>query len=185
MSPEDAAAELLDAAGLADLTVPPVDVLDLAEEHLGLDVQEHADLFALPGAPARLGDASLSGLLFPHQRRIYVNAVEARRSPGRRMFTIAHELGHWELHRGDSSAVHTRFCAEDDVDGSAKPQSARQIEWEANRFAAALLMPEALVRKEADELRLNVRLLATRFGVSAPAMQVRLSALNLLPDYMR
>ncbi|XAY07878.1 transcriptional regulator [Paraconexibacter sp. AEG42_29] len=185
MSPEDAAAELLETLGLSDLAAPPVDVLDIAEEHLGLDVQDHADLFALPGAPEKVGDASLSGLLFPSQQRIYVNAVEAQRSPGRRMFTIAHELGHWQMHRSDGEAVHTRFCAKEDVSGEARSPSSRQIEWEANRFAAALLMPEALLRREAAELQLNVRLLAQRFGVSAPAMQVRLSTLQLLPDYMR
>ncbi len=60
-----------------------------------------------------------------------------------------------------------------------------ELEREANRFAAALLMPEQLVRELAGAVRLSVPLMARRFGVSVPAMQVRLQALNLLPDYMR
>lgn len=186
MTPEEAAVALLDAAGLHDLVEPPVDALHLAEEHDGLDVQEHADLLALPGAPALAEGRSLSGLLFPAERRIYVNAVEARRSPGRRNFTIAHELGHWHLHRGEGDDAHTRFCRADDVGGESRAlRDAVRIEREANRFAAALLMPEALVRDQAKLLQLNVRLMAQRFGVSGLAMQVRLESLSLLPDYMR
>ena len=184
MTPEEAAAGLLQSAGV-DMTVPPVDALRLAEEHDGLDVQEHADLLTLPGAPALAAGSTLSGLLFPVERRIYVNAVEAQRSPGRRNFTIAHELGHWHLHRTAGTA-HTRFCRTDEVGGDARAvHDTARIEREANRFAAALLMPEALVRAHAEELRLNVNLLAERFGVSGLAMQVRLESLGLLPDYMR
>ena len=186
MTPEAAAAALLEAAGLHDLVAPPVDALYLAEEHDGLDVQEHADLLTLPGAPALSAGSTLSGLLFPAQRRIYVSAVEALRSPGRRNFTIAHELGHWHLHRSEGDDAHTRFCRADDVGGESRAvRDAARIEREANRFAAALLMPEALVRDQAKELLLNVRLMAQRFGVSGPAMQVRLESLDLLPDYMR
>ncbi|MEJ7784895.1 MAG: ImmA/IrrE family metallo-endopeptidase [Solirubrobacteraceae bacterium] len=186
MTPEEAAIAVLVAAGLGDLAAPPVDALHLAEEHDGLDVQEHADLLTLPGAPALADGSMLSGLLFPAQRRIYVNAVEAQRSPGRRNFTIAHELGHWHLHRSAGDDAHARFCRSDDVGGDARAvKLASRIEREANRFAAALLMPEPLVRAQAEELRLNVRLLAGRFGVSVLAMQVRLESLNLLPDYMR
>lgn len=186
MTPEQAAAALLEAAGLRDLVAPPVDALHLAEEHDGLDVQEHADLLTLPGAPALAAGSTLSGLLFPAERRIYVNAVEAQRSPGRRNFTIAHELGHWHLHRVGGDDADTRFCRSDEIGGDARAvHDAKQIEREANRFAAALLMPEALVRDQANELRLNVRLMAQRFGVSGLAMQVRLESLSLLPDYMR
>jgi Zn-dependent peptidase ImmA (M78 family) len=186
MTPENAAAALLRSAGLHDLAAPPVDVDHLAEEHLGLDVQEHADLLAIPDAPALEAGTTLSGLLFPQQRRIWVNAVEAQRAPGRRRFTIAHELGHWQLHREAGGNAHARFCRTDEVGGSADElRRARAIEREANRFAAALLMPPDLVRAQARELRLNVAVMAQRFGVSGIAMQVRLEVLSLLPDYMQ
>jgi hypothetical protein len=184
MTPEDAAAALLVAVGHAGLDAIPIDVLQIAEEHDGLDVQEHADLLSLPGAPSLSPDA-LSGLLFPGPRRIYVNAIEARRSPGRKNFTIAHELGHWHLHHDASELGQRRFCRADDVGGDARAlRESIQLEREANQFAAALLMPAPLVRRCAADLRLNVRVLAARFGVSVAAMQVRLETLRLLPDYM-
>jgi hypothetical protein len=179
MGPEEVAARWLEEVGTPAL---PVEVDHLAEEVLGLDVQEHADLRALIDDPP---PGQLSGLLLPSEARIYVNAAEARRWPGRRRFTVAHELGHWHLHR-DADDVHARFCRETDVGGgSSELWRARRIESEANRFAAALLMPEPLVRREAPALRYSVPALAKRFGVSAQAMQVRLEVLDLLPSYMR
>src|SRR4051794_23092027 len=112
MTPEDGARALLARAGLDTLKQPPVDAEWIAVEHLDIDVQEHPDLRSVPGAPALAPGAALSGLLLPHKRRIWVDAQEARRSSGRRLFTIAHELGHWELHRDDGPA---RFCRSEEV----------------------------------------------------------------------
>lgn len=186
MSPETAAAALLETVGFDRADGLPIDVDHLAEEHEDLVVEELADLTVVHGAPAMGRDSTLSGLLLPAARRIYVNAVEAQRSHGRRRFTIAHELGHWHLHRSAGDDAHARFCRSDEIGASGfAVQHAQRIEREANRFAAALLMPEQLVRAEAPKLKLNVALLAERFGVSGPAMQVRLESLNLLPDYMK
>jgi hypothetical protein len=171
------------AAGSAfgDLTGPPVDVETIAEELCGLRVSA-ADLGvrvrADHGLPAGV---TLSGLLLADERRLLYDAGEGERSPGRRRFTIAHELGHWYLHA--AGGAHTRYCRSDEV--GITVTSTREREREANRFAGALLMPEAPVRSEAARLRGNVGVLARRFGVSAPAMQVRLQQLDLLPSYMR
>jgi len=59
---------------------------------------------------------------------------------GRKRFAIAHELGHFELHR-NSQLV---FCTENDM--CVWNEDKRQ-EIEANEFAAALLMPESLFTK--------------------------------------
>jgi IrrE N-terminal-like domain len=181
VTPENAAAALLAKAGVHADAHPPIDVAHIAEEVEDLVIGEHADLTTLPGAPSLPGGATLSGLLIPATRRLWVDALEARRSPGRRRFTIAHELGHWRLH-SEGAGAHTRFCRSDEVGASeAEARAARQIEREANRFAAALLMPEVLVRREAPLYRLDVQVLAERFGVSVVAMQVRLESLHLLP----
>lgn len=185
MTPEDAAGALLEKAGLDQLVQLPVDVDHLAEEIEGLDVQEHADLTTVDGAPILAPGATLSGLLLPATKRVWVNSLEAHRSAGRRRFTIAHELGHWRLHCSGTDAG-AKFCRSDEVGApAAEAHAMKAIEREANRFAAALLMPEAAVRAEASKLKLNVALLAQRFGVSGPAMQVRLESLHLLPDYMK
>lgn len=186
-SPERAAAALLAAYDLAPIDEPPIPIDELAEETEGLDIQEAADLRLVPGAPAIPLGVTLSGLLLPDELRIWVDAVEAARSPGRRRFTIAHELGHWRLHcRGQRHARAAVYCRSEEIGGDAETlRIASAREREANRFAAALLMPDALVRREGTILKLNVLALARRFEVSPPAMRVRLQALDLLPSYMR
>jgi len=159
----------------------PVPVEDIADTCFGLLVRDVEDMTSAPGAPQLDAGQALSGLLLASRGEIWVNAAEAREWPPRRRFTIGHELGHWVLHRAGQTAL---FCRH----GMIEPETTRPAppvpEDEANRFAAALLMPEPLVCECAEELRLNVRVLAARFGVSVAAMQVRLETLRLLPDYM-
>lgn len=59
---------------------------------------------------------------------------------GRKRFTIAHELGHFELH---SSTDLSLICLPKDIQFSITP-SDNKIEFEANTFAAELLMPESM-----------------------------------------
>lgn len=167
------------------MVAPPIDVRDIAEEHERLDVQKHADPRAAAGVSLKEAPGALSGILLPADRRIWVNAEEAARSAARTRFTIAHELGHWHLHRA-GAGMNARFCRPDDV-GATGPElrSTRRLEREANRFAAALLMPEGLIRERAEAVRLSVPHLAKQFQVSVAAMQVRLEVLDMLPNYMR
>lgn len=84
-------------------------------------------------------------------------------------FTIAHELGHFFLHterKGDEILRFTR-------------RGSNRREWEANWFAAELLMPEREFKKAAAELGCDEVELASRFDVSVAAANVRLSALGL------
>lgn len=61
----------------------------------------------------------------------------------RQRFTIAHEFGHFALHRN----LQTHFeCSNDDVAGDSE----RDIQLEAAQFASAILMP-------LDDLRANAR----------------------------
>jgi predicted transcriptional regulator len=157
----------------------PVPVEDIADSLARLLVQEVEDMSRVAGAH---GDArTLSGILLCQpSNTIYVNALEARRSPGRRRFTIAHELGHWYLHATHGQGgLFERFCRGSDL------ESKRCQEGEANEFASALLMPSELLTDLASELRMNIPLLAKRFDVSVPAMRLRLITLDLLPAWMR
>ena len=62
------------------------------------------------------------------------------RSDARRRFSIAHELGHWEMH---PNLAQGRYCTETDLtDYHRSPE-----EIEANTFAACLLMPRFLLRE--------------------------------------
>ena len=90
-------------------------------------------------------------------------------SGARDNFTIAHELGHYFLHTdftGGEELCHTR-------------RGSNRREWEANWFAAALLMPASDFRYAAEECDRDELCLALKFGVSPAAARVRLSALNI------
>ncbi|MFC1433501.1 ImmA/IrrE family metallo-endopeptidase [Streptacidiphilus sp. N1-3] len=101
----------------------------------------------------------------------------------RRRFTVAHELGHLQLHRGRPLILDTdmRVNFRDSVSSMATDRE----EIEANRFAAALLAPEAMVRAcvaetvfaTAEEL---VDALASRFHISAQAMTYRLMSVGII-----
>ena len=145
----------------------PVPVDAIAEDLLGLSVAED--------------ELEVSGLLLPAERRIWLNAREACESPGRRRFTLAHELGHWicQCLEGRMAPV---YCRSDEV--GPPNGDARQLEREANVFAAELLMPELLVRKEYEEWgRLDD--VAKSLGVSTDAMAWRLCNLGLLEEAPR
>ncbi len=102
----------------------------------------------------------------------------------RRRFTIAHELGHFILHRGTSDlfidkgpTVHYR---------NRKSSTGEDIqEMEANSFAAALLMPHKMLVAEIRRASIDLddddslRQLAANFGVSTLAMSYRITNLNL------
>lgn len=161
---------------------PPVPVERLASSLLGLFIDEADDLRILPGAPTDRG--RLSGLLDPEEMVIWIDRGEARRSPGRRRFTIAHEIGHLLLH---VPVLHEVFydrpadIRELDEDRSGAAADLPQREREANVFARELLMPEPLVNEQAHATGFNLSALAKRFEVSVPAMRLRLRLLKLLP----
>jgi hypothetical protein len=84
-----------------------------------------------------------AGALVPAESRTRWGVVYGTgQSPGRRRFTIAHEFGHYLLHRKKyPDGIHS---SEADVDGRTKIQ----VEREANEFASWLLMPLDDFRKQ-------------------------------------
>jgi hypothetical protein len=162
---------------------PPVPVERVASSLLGLFIDEADDLRTLPGAPTDQG--RLSGMLDAEEMVVWVDRGEARRSPGRRRFTIAHEVGHLILHVPVVKEVfYDRPTDIREIDegppGEELPELRRR-EREANVFARELLMPERLVNEQAHATGFNLPALANRFEVSVPAMRLRLRLLKLLP----
>lgn len=165
-SPEAVAAEVLERHG----GTFPLDVHALADD-LGCEIV-HSDM-----RPA------ISGLLIRENDRTII-AVNKEDGRARQRFTIAHEVGHLMLHPGRPLLVDAgvRVNARTPTAGFA----AEFEETEANRFAAALLMPADFVRDYLDDLapdapidRAVISNMARRFGVSAAAMEIRLVNLGL------
>lgn len=165
---------------------PPIPVEDIVDSCFGLHVSEHppTQMAAATGAPILEDQATLSGLLFPGERRIWVNSEEARQWPGRRRFTIGHELGHFLMHteKGGGQPVFCRHATVDpteDQEETEEESDYPSIEAEANAFAAALLMPRELMRETYERLRLESDCHAQMcklFGASGAAMGHRLHA---------
>ena len=92
---------------------------------------------------------------------IYNQAIS---SPGRIRFTLAHELGHYLVHRH----LQTSFnCSE--VDTTQWDSDERKIEFEANTFASYLLMPADDYRRQIQGTTIDLDVLgacADRYGVS-------------------
>lgn len=107
---------------------------------------------------------------------ISVNAYSGHR---RRRFSIAHELGHWEHHRGRCLT-----CRAEDY----RPRSVGSAEWTADRYAADLLMPTYLLEPLARKLpRLDfgaVDALAEEFETSLTATAIRLVEGDYAPSML-
>ncbi|MGS4883618.1 ImmA/IrrE family metallo-endopeptidase [Roseibium sp. MB-4] len=137
------------------ISSPPVPVYEIAESN-GVNV-----IFADFGANAE----KVSGLCDFENARIYVNQDD---STERQAFTMAHEFGHWVLHRDfflknpDKYPVLPRFHS---------PNRDDPMEKEANKFAACLLVPERLLKPVKGA---PISALASSFGVSRTMMEFRL-----------
>ena len=92
-------------------------------------------------------------------------------SEGRIRFTIAHEFGHYILHRH----LQDRFeCGDGDIE--TEDNTERDIEAEANAFATTLLMPLDDFRRQVEGQPISFDLLghcADRYGVSLTAAALR------------
>lgn len=114
---------------------------------------------------------------------IFVNTKKPRT---KQRFAIAHELGHYFLHQDIIMKEKILFSNEDFLSGSCNYEIKHEIEKceieiEANKFAASLIMPTKIV-EEAWKIFRNVQGCAKIFKVSASAMSIRLEDLNLISD---
>lgn len=97
--------------------------------------------------------------------KIFLNK---ERPAARKKFTLAHELGHYILHRDKK-----RKFRVDTVDYSIDDEETRE-ETEANYFAASLLVPEEKLRSILALSKGNLDVAAEYFGVSKPVIENRI-----------
>nr|WP_169793502.1 ImmA/IrrE family metallo-endopeptidase [Alicyclobacillus sendaiensis] len=100
----------------------------------------------------------------------------------RKRFTIAHELGHYVLHLHQDP----NGFPDDRVDYKRTLFDGRthKPEEEANRYAAALLMPAPILGKILLRGDNNVHDLLGMFGVSEEALSIRLNKLRRRPELL-
>lgn len=106
---------------------------------------------------------------------ILVNENDVRE---RQRFTIAHELGHYFLHKDilQNNEIHVDIMYRDPKEGD---EEEKKREKEVDYFAGALLMNKTLLEKMYNE-NSTITELAELFDVSVSAMTVRLDVLGLL-----
>ncbi|MFP5077482.1 ImmA/IrrE family metallo-endopeptidase [Rhizobium sp. YIM 134829] len=136
-------------------SAPSIPVIEIAEQN-GVNV-----LFSDLG---RFRE-NIAGFCDFQAARLYVNRDD---STTRQMFTIAHELGHWLLHRDAFLADPERYPV---LPRFQKPDENNAFEREANAFAANLLVPDHLLEPVKGA---PVSALADVFGVSRTMMEYRL-----------
>ncbi|PSR35710.1 MAG: hypothetical protein C7B44_12825 [Sulfobacillus thermosulfidooxidans] len=171
---ENRAYELLTKFDVASYPIP---IEDLAR---GLGIRVHYEPF----------DGDLSGILLRDEDRTIIG-INSRQASVRQRFTVAHELGHFLLHSGNKVHIDREFRV--NFRDATHPTSSGGEETEANRFAAALLMPESLMREafrrktsngfnpigDDDDANDVLRKLAREFKVSYQAFLLRLGELGL------
>jgi len=209
---DGAAISLLNAYGRqhGQITQPPVPADEILECHLRLSL-----LF--DDLRKKFDDPSVLGAMRVDRREVLIDqSLDPYENPslkGRYRFTVAHEVGHWTLHREQMEMVRSAPLFDGEKGPSIICRSSRKkppIEWQADCFAACLLMPVEMVRaqwesitgsrqpyvaeKEIENLERNYGLTDTdqppavevakrmshAFEVSAQAMQIRLVELNLI-----
>jgi Zn-dependent peptidase ImmA (M78 family) len=153
------------------ISTPPVPVVEIANK-LGLDVIGYD-----------LGD-DISGTLVI-KKGIGFIGYNPSHSKKRQRFTIAHEIGHYQLHYKENQLFVDKDFLVKYRNANTYTHKELIQEQEANAFAAALLMPKEFILQELSsqssknmsELEL-IDALAKLFDVSVPAMTYRLNNLN-------
>jgi Zn-dependent peptidase ImmA (M78 family) len=169
---EDRARKLLDDLDIQTIPVP----VDRIARTLGAEIRFSPLDEELSGFICIRDDVPIIGVNTLHHRN-------------RQRFTIAHEIAHLHLHREHiTSAVHVdkQFAESVLKRDSASATGTEWLEIEANRFAAALLMPKHILVEllTASPIDINddgpIEGLSKKFHVSKATLQFRIR--NLLGE---
>lgn len=158
---ESYATRILNRTRTLSIPVP----IDVAAHRLGIILKA-----------AELGD--VSGLLVLENDRALI-VYNRDQAPVRQRFSIAHEIGHFLLHRSSKSLFIDKMYVMRRDSRSSQGDDPNEIE--ANRFAAAFLMPKSLLIDAISDIDLDledettIRELADQFEVSQQAMTFRIA----------
>ena len=161
--------ELLDKMGVRAAPVP----VEKIAEFLGA---------RLVYEPARQGE-EVYGMLYRDEGQPVIG-VNSSNHIHRQRFTVAHEIGHLLLHKGDEYIDTPKVHYRDFLSGLAIDNE----EIEANGFAAELLMPreflekslQVIGKKKMDDPQKIIDKLSKEYKVSPQAAELRLKNLGIL-----
>lgn len=120
--------------------------------------------------------ASSSGSLYVDGDDDFRIIIPSHTGLKRDRFTIAHELGHFFIHyvlTGSAKNPATKKM-------KALRKDSERVEWEANWFAAAFLMPSEQFTEIYDDCNGDLEAVAEEFDVSYSAAEVRARSLGLV-----
>ena len=138
----------------------PVPIDDIVEKFLKLGI-EFDDLHRHFDVPRRSGDTpDILGAILLDERKILIDeSLDPDRNPaseGRYRFTLAHEgCGHWRLHRDQFLSQSGQASLFGDPPSPTvicrSSQERERIEWQADFYAACVLMPRKLIHEAWNE----------------------------------
>jgi Zn-dependent peptidase ImmA (M78 family) len=144
-----------------ELTKPPIAVEKIARR-LGIKLIDHEF------------DSNISSLLVCKANQ-FIICVNKEHPLSRRRFSVAHEIGHFILHRDEAPYI-DKDC---EIYFRAANGGDDDKEVEANQFAAELLMPLTLIRQDLSTTPPPVASeLAKKYQVSEQAMTFRLASIR-------
>ncbi|HEY9695642.1 MAG TPA: ImmA/IrrE family metallo-endopeptidase [Oculatellaceae cyanobacterium] len=159
----------------------PIDAGFIAE-HLGLDM----DCGYIP--PDEQG--AIAAMIMPTESRIVINENSLKLAKGFEASSIAHEIGHWELHINQNAVAQVKKLQNRGLETSIEPflcrslSSKQGIEWQAQYFSGCLLMPQFKLQEECRGRNLtnwkHLYAMKDEFGVTISNLTTRLQSLGMI-----
>jgi hypothetical protein len=150
----DAAALLADYRQSRGIVIePPVPIEDIVEKHLKLGFEFDDAHRVFTNIPRCSPDPDILGGILLDEARIVIDvSLDPEENPameGRYRFTLAHEVGHWRLHRPlfPRNPAQAAFVAGPATRSVVcrSSQSKERIEWQADCHGSCVLMPRSLI----------------------------------------
>lgn len=132
-----------------------------------IPIEKVAELFSLQIIIYPKFPNNVSGVIIKKEG-LNVIGVNSNHPKVRQRFSIAHELGHYIMGHDNMEYIDETFD---------KPTDKEQ---EANKFAAKILMPRSMLKKDIEKNDYDIPSLAKRYEVSEQAMSIRLLETGLI-----
>ena len=175
----------------------PIPVDEITKNHLALDLG-FADLHDVLGVPRNRNTPDILGAIWVDKEAILIDEMldpnDYPSMSGRYRFSVAHEIGHWCLHRGYVSKDPRQAAL---FDTPSEPTvvcrsglTRERIEWQADKYASCLLMPRQKVREMwqecfnrkrpllLSELKPNVHVMMRAHNLMCAQGKTEVSAVN-------